>query len=154
MNCCPATQKVGGAPDSLLLYTIYLWYYTAESSYIFILFQISHIPFFQNQLRENIKNFLGSFFRGRILPSGRQCKYIRSLLTSSRRSCPISMVIRSRFRPSSLKLLFQSLFSILFWKSDSMSNLAIFWKILKIRRRKFLRNSHEIRLFFSFFRTI
>ena len=38
-----------------------------------------------------------------------------------------------------------------FWMSDSMSNLAIFWKILKIRRRKFLKKSHEIRTFFTLF---
>ena len=37
------------------------------------------------------------------------------------------------------------------WKSDSMSNLATFWEILKIRRRKSLRKSHEIRLFIYLF---
>ena len=37
------------------------------------------------------------------------------------------------------------------WKSDSMSNLAIFWEILKIRRRKFLKKSHEIRHFIYLF---
>ena len=35
--------------------------------------------------------------------------------------------------------------------SDSMSNLAIFWKILKIRRRKFLKNETPIRIFHLYF---
>ena len=38
--------------------------------------------------------------------------------------------------------------------SDAMSNLADFSQILKIRSRKFLKSSHESRLFISFFRAI
>ena len=37
------------------------------------------------------------------------------------------------------------------WKSNSMLNLVNFWEILTNRRRKLLKNSHEIRLFIHLF---
>ena len=59
-------------------------------------------------------------------------------------------------RPIFFVQLFLSSFSekLDFWMSDSKSNLAVFSEILKIWSRKFLKNSHEIRLFIFFFRAI